>query len=92
MNNSTIIGVSAYDSKSASVHLIKQGKILDYGENLIPLSVLNIDDASVDFVAVINSDRTLNVDIGGIKFAFNNIKYDGFWGICNYSSDKINNK
>ncbi len=87
LNNSTIIGVSTYDSKSASVHLIKDGKILDYGENLIPLSVLNIDDTSVDFEAVITSDRTLNVNIGGIKFAFNNIKYDGFWGICNYSSD-----
>ncbi len=89
LNNSTIIGVSAYDSKSASVHLIKNGKILNYGENLIPLSVLNIDDTAVDFEILINSDRTLDVNIGGIKFVFNNIKYDGFWGICNYSSDNV---
>ncbi len=89
LNKSTIIGVSAYDSKSASVHLIKNGKILNYGENLIPLSVLNIDDIAVDFEILINSDRTLDVNIGGIKFVFNNIKYDGFWGICNYSSDNV---
>jgi len=89
LNNSTIIGVSAYDGKSASVHLIKNGKILNYGENLIPLSVLNIDDTAVDFEILINSDRTLDVNIGGIKFVFNNIKYDGFWGICNYSSDNV---
>lgn len=87
LDKATIIGVSAYDNKSASVHLVKNGKVLDYGENLIPLNVLNIDDTSVDIEAVINSDRTLDVNVGGIKFTFNNIKYDGFWGICNYSSD-----
>lgn len=89
LGGATIIGLSAYDGKSASLHIVKNGKILDYGENLIPLSVLNIDDTSVDFEAVINSDRTLDINIGGIKFAFNNIKYDGFWGICNYSSDTV---
>ncbi len=87
LDKATIIGVSAYDDKFASVHLIKNGKILDYGENLIPISVLNIDDTSVDFGVVINSDYSLIVNIGGIQLTFNNVKYDGFWGICNYSSD-----
>ena len=87
LDKATIIGVSAYDSKFASVNLIKNGKISDYGENLIPISVLNIEDTSVDFEAVIYSDRSLAVNIGGIRFTFSNIKYDGFWGICNYSSD-----
>ena len=86
-HNATIIGVSAYDGKFASVNLIKNGKISDYGENLIPLSVLNIDDTSVDFEAVIYSDYSLVLTIGGVKFTFNSVKYDGFWGICNYSSD-----
>lgn len=88
LDNATILGVSAYDSKFASVNLIKNGKIQDYGENLIPLSVLNIEDTSVKIEAVINSDYSINFNIGGVKFTFNNIKYDGFWGICNYSTDK----
>ncbi len=87
LDKATILGVSAYDSKFASVNLIKNGKISDYGENLIPISVLNIDDTSVDFEVVINSDYSILFNVGGVMFTFNNIKYDGFWGICNYSSD-----
>ncbi|MDD6478618.1 MAG: hypothetical protein PUF48_02240, partial [Oscillospiraceae bacterium] len=88
LDEATIIGVSLYDKKSASVNLIKNGKILNKGENQIPLSVLNIDDTSVSFDAVIYSDHSIDINIGGIQFTFNNIKYDGFWGICSYSSDK----
>lgn len=87
-DKATIIGVSLYDKKSASVNLIKNGKILNYGENLIPISALNIEDTSVDFEAVIYSDHSLGINIGGIQFTFNNVKYEGFWGIGNYSSDK----
>lgn len=87
IKNSVIVGVSAYDDKFASVNLINNGKISDYGENRIPLSALNIEDSSVDFNVVIYSDYTLELKIGGIKFTFINVKYDGFWGICNYSSD-----
>lgn len=87
LSNATIIGVSAYDDEFASVNLIRNGKVTDYGENLVPISVLNIDDTSVDFEAVINSDYSLDFIVGGVKFTFSNVKYDGFWGICNYSSD-----
>lgn len=87
LGNATIIGVSAYDDEFASVNLIRNGKVTDYGENLVPISVLNIDDTSVDFEAVINSDYSLDFIVGGVKFTFSNVKYDGFWGICNYSSD-----
>ncbi len=87
LDNATIIGVSAYDSKNAAVNLIKNGKISDYGENLIPLNMLNIDEASVNVEAVINSDYSLDIRIGGVLFNFNNVKYAGFWGVCNYSSD-----
>ena len=87
LDKATIVGVSAHDSEFASVNLIKNGKIVDYGENLIPISVLNIEDTSVDFEVVIYSDHSLILNIGGIQFTFNNVKYDGFWGICNYSFD-----
>ncbi len=87
LEKATIIGVSAYDDKFASVNLIRNGKMSGYGENLIPISALNIEDTSVDFEAVIYNDYSLVLNIGGVKFTFNNIKYDGFWGICNYSSD-----
>jgi len=86
-DKATIIGVSAYNEKFASLDLIRNGKISNYGEDLIPLSVLNIDDTSVEFKLVIYSDASIGVDIGGIKFTLGNIKYDGFWGICSYSSD-----
>jgi len=87
LNNAIIVGVSAYDDKFASVNLIKNGKISDYGENLIPLSALNIEDSAVDFNVTIYSDYTLGLNIGGIQFTFMNVKYDGLWGICNYSTD-----
>jgi len=87
LDKATIIGVSAYNDKFASVHLIKNGEILDYGENQIPLSVLNIDDTSVDIEFIICSDHSIIANIGSVKFEFYNIKYDGYWGICNYSSD-----
>ena len=86
--NATVVGVSAYDGRFASVNVIKNGKIIDYGDNRIPVEMLNIDDSSVDFEAVIYSDYTLDISIGGVLFTFGNIRYDGFWGICNYSSDK----
>jgi len=88
LDKATIIGVSAYDSKFAAVNLIRNGKIIDYGENLVPIDLLNIDETAVDFEAVISSDYMLDIKIGGVLFTFSNIKYDGFWGICNYSSDK----
>lgn len=87
LDNSTIIGFSSYNGKSASVHLIKNGKIIDYGENLLPVSVLNIDDVAVDIELKIYSNYSIDFIVGGVKFTFNNVKYDGFWGICNYSSD-----
>lgn len=86
--NATVIGVSAYDAKSASVHLIRNGKTVGYGDNLIPLSALNIDETFVDFEVVIYSDYSLDMTVGGVRFTFSNIRYDGFWGICNYSSDQ----
>ncbi|MBR4761601.1 MAG: hypothetical protein IK086_03095, partial [Clostridia bacterium] len=82
----TVIGVSGYDARFASVNLIKGGKISDEGDNRIPLEVLNVDETTVDFEAVIYSDYTVDVTIGGIRFTFRNIKYDGYWGICNYST------
>ncbi len=88
LDKSTIIGVSTLNDKFASVNVIKNGKIADYGENIIPLSALNIDDTSVDFEVIISSDYSVVVTIGGVKFTFGNIKYDGYWGICNYSHDK----
>ncbi len=87
LQNATVIGIGAYDREFASVHLVKKGKILDYGENLIPLSTLNIEEAPVDFEAVINSDYSLDLTVAGVRFSFSNIRYDGFWGICNHSSD-----
>lgn len=88
LDKATIIGVSVYDDEFASVHLIKDGKILDYGENQIPLSSLNIDDASVDLEFVVCSDYSVAVNIDSVKVEFYNVKYDGFWGICNFSSNK----
>ena len=90
IGKATVLGVSAYDGKFASVNLIKNGKTVDYGENLIPVSALNIEDGEVDFEAVVSSDYTLSFTVGGVRFTFNNVKYDGFWGICNYSSDNKN--
>lgn len=90
IGKATVLGVSAYDGKFASVNLIKNGKAADYGENLIPVSALNIEEGEVDFEAVINSDYTIDFTVGGVRFTFNNVKYDGFWGICNYSSDNKN--
>ena len=87
LKSATIIGVSAHDKEFASVNLFKNGEKVDYGDTLIPLSVLNIDDTSVDFEVTIYSDYTIGLTIGGIQFDFNNVKYDGFWGICNYSTD-----
>lgn len=87
LDKATIIGVSAYDSKNATLNLIRNGKISDYGENLIPIDLLNIDDSSVDFEVTIHSDYSFVVTVGGVEFTFSNIKYDGFWGICNYSTD-----
>lgn len=87
IGKSTVIGISLYDSKFASLDVIKNGKKVDYGENLIPISELNIGESFVDFEAVIYSDHTIDFTVGGIKFDFNNIKYEGFWGICNYSFD-----
>ncbi|MBR4910111.1 MAG: hypothetical protein IKZ47_02160 [Clostridia bacterium] len=89
ISGATVIGVSDYNGKTASVDLIKNGEFYDYGDSHIPAEVLSIDDTSVDFEAVIYSDHTLTFTVGGIRFTFNNIKYDGYWGICCYSSDKI---
>ncbi|MBQ7726400.1 MAG: hypothetical protein IJT66_04570, partial [Clostridia bacterium] len=70
LQNATVIGIGAYDREFASVHLVKKGKILDYGENLIPLSTLNIEEAPVDFEAVINSDYSLDLTVAGVRFSF----------------------
>ena len=87
LENSTIIGVSAYDDKYASVTLIRNGKVLDYEKETVPISLLNIDETSVDLIFKITSDHSLIANIGGVQFTFSNVKYDGYWGICNYSSD-----
>ena len=89
LDKATIIGVSVYDDKFASVNLIRNGKMSDNEENLIPLSSLNIDDIAVEFNVTICSDYTIIVNIGGVQLTFNNIKYDGYWGICNYSTDNV---
>ena len=89
LDKATVIGVSAYDDKNAAVCVIKNGKKADYGDNLVPLSLLNIDDTSVDFEAVISSNRSVAVTIGGVKFTFSNVKYAGYWGICSYSFDGV---
>lgn len=89
LDKATIIGVSVYDDKFASVNLIRNGKMSDNEENLIPLSSLNIDDIAVEFNVTICSDYTIVVNIGGVQLTFNNIKYDGYWGICNYSTDNV---
>ncbi|MBO4467786.1 MAG: hypothetical protein J5766_00660, partial [Clostridia bacterium] len=87
LDKANVIGVSAYDDKNAAVCVIKNGKKADYGDNLIPLSLLNIDETSVDFEATVYANRSIAVTIGGVKFTFSNVKYAGFWGICNYSLD-----
>jgi len=87
LKNSTVIGVSAAEEGFARVHLIKDGAPVDFGEDLIPLSVLDIGGLPVDFAASIGSDYTLNVRIAGVNFTFNNVRYDGYWGICDYSFD-----
>ncbi len=89
LDKATIIGVSVYDDKFASVNLIRNGKMSDNEENLIPLNSLNIDDIAVEFNVTICSDYTIIVNIGGVQLTFNNIKYDGYWGICNYSTDNV---
>lgn len=85
-DKATIIGVSGYDGRFASVNIIRNGKIADDDDNRIPIDVLNIDEMTFDFEAVIYSDYTVEVTIGGVRFGFSNVKYDGFWGICNYST------
>ena len=87
LDKATIIGVSAYDDKFASLDLIRNGKIVNAGQNLVPLSALNIDDVAVEIKLTMYSDYSLGVNVGGIQFNFGNIKYDGYWGICNYSLD-----
>ena len=79
LNNATIIGVSVYDNNFAAVDLIKNGKVIDYGENQVPINLLNIDDTAVDIELVIYSNYSIDVTVGGVKFTFNNIKYDGYW-------------
>lgn len=87
LSTATIIGVSAYDDRSAAVNIIKNGSPADAGDNLIPNSALNIDDTAVGFDITINGDNTLDVVIGEIRFGFSGVRYDGYWGICNYSLD-----
>ncbi|MBR5923763.1 MAG: hypothetical protein IKZ59_08225 [Clostridia bacterium] len=89
LSGATVIGVSDYNGKTASVNLIKNGEVYDYGDGHIPAEVLNIDDTSVDFEVIIYSDHTVAFTVGGIRFTFSNIKYEGFWGICDYSFDRI---
>ena len=88
LSKATVIGVSGYDGKSASVDLIKSGELSDYGDSKIPIDVLNIEESSVDLQAVIYSDHSLVFTVGEIQFTFSNIRYDGYWGICNYSPGK----
>lgn len=87
LDKSTVIGISAYDDEFASVNIIKNGKTLDYGENLVPIDVLNIEYMPVEFEVIIYSDYSVDFIVGDIQFNFINVKYDGYWGICNYSSD-----
>ena len=87
LGEATILGVSADNGKSASVNLIKNGKKIDFGDNRIPAEVLSVGESYVDFEAVIYSDHSIDFTVGGIKFTFNNVRYGGYWGICNYSFD-----
>ncbi|MBQ7248036.1 MAG: hypothetical protein IJS22_08110 [Lachnospiraceae bacterium] len=89
LRNSTIVGVSATQDGFARVNLIKNGSAVDFGDDLIPLSVLNIGGPSIDFEASVSSDYTLTARIAGVLFIFNDIKYDGYWGICDYSLDGV---
>ncbi len=87
ISKATVIGVSAYDGKNASVNLIKNGKKINYGDSFIPQNLLNIDETTVDFKVVILSDYSLVFTVGGVQFSFTNIEYGGYWGICDYSFD-----
>ena len=86
LEKAVVVGISAYDDKFAAVNLIKNGEVVDYGENRVPLELLNIGESTVDFCAVIYSDHTLDFIVGDSLFTFNNVRYSGHWGICNYSS------
>ncbi len=87
LDNATVIGVSAKDDKTAEVKLIKNGKTVDFGDSAVPISVLNIEEGTVDFELLIGSDHSILFSVGGVQFEFSNLKYDGYWGICNYSFD-----
>ncbi len=88
IQKSTVIGVSTLDSRFASVNLIKNGKILNSGEDKIPLDKLEIGTGTVTFKAVINSDNSITLTIADVEYRFYNIDYAGYWGICSYSTRK----
>ncbi len=88
LKKATVIGVSAYNDKFAAINLIKNGKVINPGEKLIPLSTLELGWGTINISAEIHNDYSVLVNIGGVQVRFNNIKYDGYWGVCDYSLDK----
>lgn len=87
LDSAFIVCVSPYDAKFASVDLIRNGKKAEGNDDLLPLDALGIGSVPVSFEAEIYSDHTVNVRIGGVRFTFNGVKYDGFWGICSYPAN-----
>ena len=86
LDKATVIGIGNYDGKNAVVNFIKDGKNANESDDFFPADVLGIDETSVDFDVVIYSDYSIDFTVGGITFNFSNVNYEGYWGICNYSS------
>ncbi|MCQ2449958.1 MAG: hypothetical protein MJ132_07220, partial [Clostridia bacterium] len=88
IGKSTVIGVSAYDDKFAAVNIVRNGQLMNAGESQIPLRVLDIGGGMIELKAVIHDDNSVVFSVGGVQVKFYNVKYDGYWGMCTYSSDQ----
>ena len=87
ISKANVIGVSTYDSKFAAVNLFRNGKLTNPGESQIPLRVLDIGGGMIEVKAVIHDDNSVVFSVGGVQVKFYNVKYDGYWGMCTFSSD-----
>ena len=89
LDKATVIGIGNYDGNNAVVNFIKNGKNSSEGDDIFPADVLGIDETSVDFDVSVYSDYSIDFTVGGITFDFSNVNYEGYWGICNYSSGGV---